>query len=325
MPPAAAAPLAELRALLRAALPRPGVAADHVARIREGRGDTIAAVVYYGSHLWTETRKASSVPDFYVIADDLRAFHGARWRDALINAVMPPNVYYPRYAPVTPGQPPLTCKLSTISLAQLAAETAVDASDAHHIGRFSKRVGIIWHRDEAAAAAVVEASVQAMRAVTRHALVLLGPRFTLEELVLAALGLSYRGERRLTEPDKIANLLRAERDFYLQAYALVLDAHAAEGGALTRHGAGADATYQQPPADPRAARRTAAFLDRSRRREKLRWPKYLVTFDNWLDYLLDKLERHSGIRLELTERQRRYPLIFGWPLYFELRKKGVIR
>jgi hypothetical protein len=314
------APLDELRAALRGALPRKGAAAEYVARIREGRGDSIAAIVYYGSHLWTETRKASSIPDFYVVIDDLRAYHGARRRDALINAVMPPNVYYPCWPPAAPGAPPLTCKLSTITQAQLAAETGLAARDAHHIGRFSKRVGIVWARDGGGETAVVEASAQAMRAVTRHALTLLGPRFTLEELILQALGLSYLAERRLCEPDKVANLMRAEQDFYRRCYGLVLEAETA-AGALVREG---DA-YRQPPPDPRARRRTEAFLERSRRREKLRWPKYLVTFDNWLDYLLDKLERHSGIKLELTPRQRRYPLIFGWPLYFELRRKGVIK
>jgi len=319
----AGAPLAELRAFLNAELPRPGVAADYVARLREGRRGAVSAVVYYGSHLWSETRTATSIPDFYVIVDDLRSYHGPRWRDALINRLLPPNAYFHTFAPLAAGDGPLTCKFSTITLAQLAAETAPGAADAHHIGRFSKRIAIVWWRDAAARDAVVEASLSAMRAVTSHALTLLGPRFTLDEVVHAALGLSYRAERRLSEPDKIANLIRAERAFYDRAYSLVLAVLESEGGGLRR--VSEAVAYEQPSPDAAGRARTQRFLDRSRRREKLRCPKYLVTFDNWLDYLLDKVERHSGIRLELSARQRRYPLIFGWPLYFELRKKGVIR
>jgi len=64
-------------------------------------------------------------------------------------------------------------------------------------------------------------------------------------------------------------------------------------------------------------------LRRSRRRAYLRWPKYLVTYDGWLDYLLQKLAR-TGNQVSLTERQRRHPLIFALPvLYQMMRTKRV--
>jgi hypothetical protein len=39
----------------------------------------------------------------------------------------------------------------------------------------------------------------------------------------------------------------------------------------------------------------------------------MALYDDWQDYLLRKLERRSGVRVELTERERRWPLIFLWP------------
>ena len=46
----------------------------------------------------------------------------------------------------------------------------------------------------------------------------------------------------------------------------------------------------------------------------LRLLKTAFTFGDWLPYALWKLERHSGVRIEPTERQRAHPLIFGWPV-----------
>ena len=85
--------------------------------------------------------------------------------------------------------------------------------------------------------------------------------------------------------------------------------------------------FQLPPdavADRRELREELErCLRRSRRRAYLRWPKYLVTYDGWLDYLLLKLAR-SGNQVSLTERQRRHPLIFALPiLYRMMRTKRV--
>ena len=49
------------------------------------------------------------------------------------------------------------------------------------------------------------------------------------------------------------------------------------------------------------------------------------TFDDWVPYILWKVERHSGEPVEVTDRQRRHPLIFGWPVLFRLLRRRVLR
>ena len=39
----------------------------------------------------------------------------------------------------------------------------------------------------------------------------------------------------------------------------------------------------------------------------------MALYDDWLDYVVHKLERRSGVRLELTSLERRWPPIFLWP------------
>jgi hypothetical protein len=59
--------------------------------------------------------------------------------------------------------------------------------------------------------------------------------------------------------------------------------------------------------------RIELYFKRSKLRATLRWLKYMALYDDWQDYLLRKLERRSGVRVQLTERERRWPLIFLWP------------
>jgi hypothetical protein len=39
----------------------------------------------------------------------------------------------------------------------------------------------------------------------------------------------------------------------------------------------------------------------------------MITFDDWLEYILRKARRHSGQDIVLTPRERRLPLLFLWP------------
>ena len=43
------------------------------------------------------------------------------------------------------------------------------------------------------------------------------------------------------------------------------------------------------------------------------WFKHMVTFANWLPYIVRKVERHTGRTIELTPLERKLPLIFLWP------------
>jgi hypothetical protein len=81
---------------------------------------------------------------------------------------------------------------------------------------------------------------------------------------------------------------------------------------------------------------SAAAGARARRAWRLRVPlaklayvaqllKTAFTFGDWLPYALWKLERHTGSRIPYTERQRRHPLIFGWPLLFRVLRRGMLR
>ena len=57
----------------------------------------------------------------------------------------------------------------------------------------------------------------------------------------------------------------------------------------------------------------------------LRLLKTAFTFGDWLPYAVWKVERHSGVRVEASARQHRFPLIFAWPLVWRLYRMGAFR
>ena len=57
----------------------------------------------------------------------------------------------------------------------------------------------------------------------------------------------------------------------------------------------------------------------------LRLLKAACTFDGAADYAAWKVERHSGVKLELSPWQRRHPLLAAPGVYLQLRRRGVLR
>jgi hypothetical protein len=274
------------------------IAAPFLAQLaRPERG--ARAVVLYGSCLWGAP---NSHPDFFVVVDSLRAWHKSFWH-SLLNAVLPPSIYRLRAGA-------LVAKVSVLSTAQLKRQCSPAASDLHHLGRLSKRVALVWARDLASRQRVIEAQEAALTTLARLARSRLGDETDVDEFMKIVLGLSYEAEVRIAEHGKVAKLFNVERAHYR-----------AVGGQLLRQLGGINdgQRFRLPPA--RGALEVGPRLARSRRRAVLRWPKYLYTYDGWLDYVAAKLAR-NGNQLSLTPLQRRYPLLLGAPVLWRLTRAG---
>ena len=132
----------ELAALVDGALEIPG--AQETARLFlpelvTPRRRSVRALLLYGSCLWPTVRGHGSYPDFIVIADSLRAFHGS-FGSAVLGALLPPSVYRLHSGGAY-------AKLSIVTTSQLRSQCAASAKDLHVAGRLSKRVSLLWTRD----------------------------------------------------------------------------------------------------------------------------------------------------------------------------------
>jgi hypothetical protein len=57
----------------------------------------------------------------------------------------------------------------------------------------------------------------------------------------------------------------------------------------------------------------------------LRLMKGAFTFQGGMDYLLWKIERHSGVKIQLTPAQRRHPILTGLRIFWRLYRQGAFR
>jgi len=123
------------------------------------------------------------------------------------------------------------------------------------------------------------------------------------------LAVSYAAEVRPEANDRSEELLQAQWPVLGAVYGALLEALAADGRLAREEGA-----FRDPaPPGTLARARARAFFARSKLRATLRWGKYVALYEDWLDYALAKVERRSGERIELTDRERRWPLLFLWP------------
>jgi hypothetical protein len=267
-----------------------------------GRG--VQAIVCYGSSLWSTVRRATSRPDFIVVVDDPRGWDRGL-ADRMWRQVLPPTVYCVR----ADGAP---AKASVVTGRELVIETGFGAKDLHLAGRLSKRVALVWWRDPAARRRIVDAQRSALTLMARLALSRgAGDSVELDAFLRVLLALSYESEIRVVEPGKVEALFDAEREHYRTVGRALL---ATLGAAPI---AGAADTFRLPPGAAARRSETRRRLHRSRRRSYLRWPKYLATFDGWLEYLVQKLAR-TGTVVSLSDRQRRHPFIFALPVLLRM-------
>jgi hypothetical protein len=119
----------------------------------------------------------------------------------------------------------------------------------------------------------------------------------------------------------VDSLFSAHSKFYLQIYVRVLEGIIAQG--MVRP-AGPGQWQVIGSKIPYAVRDVEQFLAVSRKRFKARWPKMIITVDNWLDQLLAKLDRTYGIKIGIPAWERPIILITGWRHYFRLKKQGKI-
>jgi hypothetical protein len=123
------------------------------------------------------------------------------------------------------------------------------------------------------------------------------------------LATSYAAEIRPEGLERVDDLVTAQRNTLIPMYAALLSHLASERIVATDGKVYTD--LRRPGRVARA--RTALYFRRSKVRATLRWLKYIALYDNWQEYILRKIARRSGVSVELTARERRWPLIFLWP------------
>lgn len=290
---------AALETLIEAELASPSPDAVHAiataARQRHGGG--IEAVLFYGS-CYRDGVVADRLIDLYLLAENYGDVHDNRV-SAWANTLVPPNVYY---IEAEAAGETVRAKYALISTTQLAAKVSAATENPYFWARFAQPTGLVWYRDEATRRRIVDIMGQAVRTAFAAARALTHDMAASEALWTVIFLETYRTELRAEKPHRAAEIYQSAAARYDQ---------------ITR-------ALIQEGIKPRD-RSWAGTRRRGKLLSVVRLIKAAFTFTAGADYLAWKIERHSGTAVELSDWQRRHPILASPPILWRLLRSKAVR
>jgi hypothetical protein len=278
----------------------------------------VAAVLCYGSGLReTPADPDEMVFDFYLLVHRYRDFDPKRGL-ALAGALIPPNVYY-REEKV--GDRTLRCKFAVLTVSQFSAAARGRSFTPHIWARFCQPSRIVYTADEGLRRDLVAAMAESVLVFHRRTLHLI-ENCTLADFWRAGLHSTYADEIRSEKKGRMQSVFDANAAAYTARTRLALDL-CSEMGRMV----GSDTVHSDLPEFGKRIYRLRLRLKRPMTKGVviLRFIKAAFTFQGGLEYARWKLERHSGVRIEISDFQRRHPLLGGLYLFWKVMRQGGLR
>ena len=290
----------------------PGIRAlAEAARARHG--ESVRAVLLYGSCLRTGNVH-DGLADLYLLVDGYRSAFKERTL-AFLNYLLPPNVFYLEVQ--FQGQL-LRAKYAVLTLADFYKGTE-RWFQSYLWGRFAQQTILIYAHDNHVACQVQQALAAATMTFVARTLPQMESSFTARDLWARGLALSYRTELRTEQSAGSARLFDADPEYYQALTSAVLKASAV----IDKVRADVTPVGYQVQISPRIrCLNGAAWHARTlqgKMLSTLRLLKGLLTFKGGVAYILWKIERHSGVRVEVGPGLKKVPplalLVIFWRLY----------
>lgn len=279
---------------------------------RAVHGDSVKAVLFYGSCLRTGNVR-DGLADLYLLVDDYHAAFKSHTL-AFLNWLLPPNVFYleiPYEGDV------LRAKYAVLTLDDFCKGTK-GWFHSYIWGRFSQQSGLVYAQDESIAHQVQLAMAQAVTTFITKTVPQMDQEFSARDLWIRGLSLSYRAELRTEQPDGSARLYDANPDYYEEITYAAIPSTPYNVKEIGENPHRYEATI--PVSIRRLNRlnwRLRAFQGKIL--SALRLSKALLTFKGGVNYILWKIERHSGVRVEVSPGLKRFPplavIVIFWRLY----------
>lgn len=257
------------------------------------------AVLFYGSNL--RTGSLEGVLDFYVLLPGEQR-----------ERIWPRVSYHEReHAGET-----LRAKVATMALSTFEKAASGALTDTTIWARFVQPSALVWQRDDVARDAVTAAIEAAAVTAARLAVALGPPSGTAEDYWRALFRATYKAEFRVEKPGRENDILSVNADHFAGLLPLALEA-----------GDVAFTVQGERITPSLAASERARILGWWKRRQRLGKPlnvarlaKASTTFEGAARYAAWKIERHTGMPVEVTPFRERHPVLAAPGVLWSLRK-----
>ncbi len=306
------------KAGLRTGSPEDASLAPLLEEIRQKHGETLLAILVYGSWL---RGKRDTMLDFYVLVEDYRTLDSA-WQKWMCR-LLPPNVYHIHHKAdeLDVGSHDLRAKYALLTLGRFHHAMKYDFHS-YFWARFAQPCEVLYVRDEATQAVLTDAFSSAAATFVRWIVPAMEDSFSSGELWTRGLSLTYQCELRTESSNRGESIY----EFNPAYYDSVTNSIARKNAALSISESD-DIYCNQSSGFARKLSTPGWWLRRVQGKllSALRLFKAAFTFNQPLEYLLWKIERHTGLYIEPSQRQLKHPLIFAWPLLWKLHRQGAFR
>lgn len=267
---------------------------------------SLVAVIFYGSCMHTR-EYSDSMLDFYVVVDNYHSAYSSRWY-AVANKVLPPNVFYLQVN--LEGQA-YRAKFAVMSKSGLLAGVSKTSFHSYFWARFTQPLSFIYVRDQDVKSWITDIQYLAVNTFTSTVIPMLSDEFTSQELWVKGLQLTYSAELRTETKQRAVTIYQSNCEYYDGISKTLLP--------------GENESYRSTGKLNFSSLRWKIRIVVGKILSVLRLMKATTTFANGVDYIAWKIQRHTGEEIEISDKLRKYPWIYCWPVLLRLYKEGKFR
>ncbi len=285
-------------------------------------GKSTQAVIFYGSCL-QKGDPFDGLVDIYILVDSYRHAYGSSI-SAVANAILPPNVYY--YETRFKGRT-IRVKYAVLSVEQFKKGCSIRWFHSYFWGRFCQPSAVTFLARDSLRNIIVDSVADAVTTFLLRTVPCVcrdeKREFTWEEIWFNGLMMSYSAELRPERSERLRRILSSDSHWFEpvteSAMKIIgsrnLICHAKRGWQV-----------KIPPLVYTKCRAAWALRRiQGKLLSILRLAKASFTFKGGVDYIVWKIERHSGIKIEVTPFLRRHPIIAMAVLSWRILRLGAVR
>ncbi|MCA9452748.1 MAG: hypothetical protein KC584_08995 [Nitrospira sp.] len=283
-------------------------------------GQAVQGILLYGSCLRAGTDQDGLV-DCYVIVDEYASVYPSAWL-ALLNRWLPPNVFY---GEVNLEERIIRMKYAVLSIEDFERSVTPKWFHSYFWGRFAQPTAVMACPSQAMNQRIISGLGRAVLTFLGNVVPQMPQQFSAKDAWSIGLALSYGAELRAESKGRITTLWDSNHAYYEQVAHVTFSAHFPKIKVIQRN----DITmYEIEFSMVGYTKNRLAWTVRKVQGKILsilRLMKAAFTFQGGADYLIWKIERHSGVKIELTPAQRRHPIWAGLTTFWRLYRQGAFR